>query len=639
MSDDMQGQSGQADYIVPKSTPDDSSSLDAAQKEKNEVKIWLDRIVHSEQYRKKTAEFYRWRQLVEEYRGRFYSLMQSTDIYVPMINLIYAFIKSEIPALYLQNPKIKVNPKKGSTVLAAKILEKALNHIWQTKRIKRENKKNLLDNMTVGHSWFKTGYVGKFGLVEEANSIYEFIEEEDFFGYRIPYEAITFNPDANDPPYDCAWIAHQVWIPLEELRKDRSYHHTETLSASEREKDQFGMYEIDDKLRYDPHMPMACVYEIWDKRAKKKFIISKESEFYLKKPTKWPYELKGLPFSFLRINEDPKNPYGIPDCFMFEQHVIELMKLMAQQLDHIKRFNRQLLARKNALDDTAKSQFQNGITGAVIEADISSTESINNVITPIPYPPLQTDIYNVQAALKEYLVLISGKPYSEFGGKQETSTRTIRELVEMQKGASDRRAEKVDSVEDFIEDIALNFISLLQTFVDLPFYVKLVDDDPKAIVEALKLRPSASKYPGSSMTGEDGFTFTKDDIIGDFDVQVVPGSTVPMDTETKNKILLQVLQILPSLGAIPGGPVMQTIAGELADGFDLPEIEPALKQEAQMAQQMKQEAEAKQAQAQQMQTAQSSADLQIKAEQQATKQNQVLIDWINATKPESKNGE
>lgn len=634
MGDNLTGQGGQgqdsdAGYIQPKDKPtQDAMSADA--KEKYDVKIWLDRIAHSEQYRKKTAEFYRWRQLLEEYRGRFYALMQSTDIYVPMINLIYAFIKSEIPALYIQDPKISVNPKKGSTALGAKILEKALNYYWQCKRIKRENKKNLLDNMTVGHSWFKTGYVGKFGTIEEADKIREFIESEDIFAYRVPWDSITFNPDANDPPFDCRWIAHQIWLPLEDVKKDKGYKHTDTITAADRDQETIWMNEIDDKLRYDPRTDMVSLYEVWDKVTKTKFIISKQSEYYLKKPSKWPYQLKGFPFSFLRLNDDPRNPYGIPDCFMFEQTVIELMKLSAQKMDHVKRFNRQLLSRKGALDETAKSQFQNSITGGVIEADIDSNESINNVITPIPYPPLQTDIYNLEASLKDYLVLISGKPYTEFGGKQDTSTRTVRELAEMGKGAGDRRAEKIDTVENFVMDISLNLISLFQTFLDLPFYIKLTDEDPQAVVEALKKRPSAQKYPDQSVTSKEGFTFTKDDILGDFDISVVPGSTTPLDSEKRNQLLTQILQILPNLGAIPGGPVTQLIATELADNYDLPELEQAIKQEIQLAQQMKQEQEQKAAEQQQLMQAQQAAELQMKGEQHATKQQQVLVDTVKA---------
>ena len=77
--------------------------------------------------------------------------------------------------------------RKGSShPLSAKILEKAINYIWRTKKVKRENKKNILDVLLVGHSWFKTGYTGKFGTIEDANGKqFEFIESEDFFGYTV----------------------------------------------------------------------------------------------------------------------------------------------------------------------------------------------------------------------------------------------------------------------------------------------------------------------------------------------------------------------------------------------------------------------------------------------------------------------
>ena len=162
--------------------------VDAATKERRAtIAKWLERIDWAERYRKKTSERYKWRQLNEEYRGYFVGLTDSTDIYVPSLNLIFAYVKSEIPSLYLKDPKIKVNPKKEASVFSAKILEKALNAIWRTKRLKRENKKNVLDALLVGHSWFKTGYRGNFASVEDGNgNTFEFVAKDEFFGYRVP---------------------------------------------------------------------------------------------------------------------------------------------------------------------------------------------------------------------------------------------------------------------------------------------------------------------------------------------------------------------------------------------------------------------------------------------------------------------
>ena len=90
--------------------------------------------------------------MTEKYRGYFAGLQDASDIYIPALNYIFAFIKAEIPRLALRDPKIAINPKKGSSLLSAKILQKAINYIWRTKKLKRENKKNILDVLLVGHS-------------------------------------------------------------------------------------------------------------------------------------------------------------------------------------------------------------------------------------------------------------------------------------------------------------------------------------------------------------------------------------------------------------------------------------------------------------------------------------------------------
>src|SRR4051812_29649502 len=94
-----------------------------ANKAKSEIAKWLARVEKSQLYRKRAAQRYRWDRLIEEYRGYFSGLTDSSDIYIPPLNYMYAYIKSEIPALSQRNPKFKVNPKKGSSIVSARIIE------------------------------------------------------------------------------------------------------------------------------------------------------------------------------------------------------------------------------------------------------------------------------------------------------------------------------------------------------------------------------------------------------------------------------------------------------------------------------------------------------------------------------------
>lgn len=603
----------------------------AEQKEQASVRTWLSRIEQSERYRKRISEQYRWAKLLEEYRGYFAGLSDSTDIYVPSLNYMFAYIKSEMPALYLRDPKIKVNPKNGTSILSAKILEKALNYIWRCKKIKREHKKNIFDNFTTGHGWFKVGYTGKFSSIETGNgNTYEFVESEDFFGYRVPVENITFNPDANDPPYDCRWIAHQVWMPLEEARENKGFKHTEDLVAARPplESDAIsGKTNSEEINRGDPDVEMCKLYEIWDKKSQTLFIVSPGVHNYIQAPKKWPYKLKGFPFSFLRLNDDPFSPYGIPDCFMFENQVLELIKIRATEIDHLKRFNRQLLVAEGHMSNDAMALFTAAVTGATIPVRTDG-KPLSEIVQPVIYPPLPADIYAVEDRIKMDLIKISGQSDLDQGAPQKTTTRTSGELQQIQEGGNKRRSEKIDVLMDFITDAANNYVSLLQQLADVPYYVRVSGEDPDAVIEGLKGRPSAAME--GSITSNRGFTFTKDDIQGEFDYQVVPGSMAPLDQNQQWQVLTTMAELGPKSGALPGGPLMGAIAQKMAELTDMPELILAMQKEVEMQMQMKQEQAQQQEQMVAMTTAQETAELQLKAERESTRQFDTEIKGLKA---------
>jgi hypothetical protein len=303
------------------------------------------------------------------------------------------------------------------------------------------------------------------------------------------------------------------------------------------------------------------------------------------------------------------------------------MKIRAMQLDHLKRFNRQMEAEKGALDDEAKVNLSQGRTGAVIE--------VNQIgkLQPISYPSIQTDIYAIEERVKEDLINVSGQSPMERGGAQKTTTRTIGELLEIQKGAKNRRSEQVDTMEDFLEDCARNLISLLMQYADTPFYIKLTGKESQELLQMLANRPSATKR--GAVTTQEGFTFTKEDIQGEYDIDVKVGSTVPLDRENKINLLISILDLIPKLGAIPGGPVIGTLALEIASELDMPSIERAIQQEIQLQQKMKAEAEAKQQEAQRIEAAKFGVEKQLDADKIQSSQTgdllKVLTTAINAS--------
>lgn len=589
-----------------------------------EIQKWLKRISASDKLRDKVAADYNWRDIVDEFHNKYnWSRWGLSDIYIPPLALSFAYVQSEIPALYFRDPHIKVNPKNEKSVDAAKIMEKAINYIWRHQRIKRENTKNLQDTLLVGHSWFKTGYRGDFGTIEDANGTrFEFIEKEEFFGYRIPWESIYFNPDSIDPPFDCTWIAHEIWAAKEDIEKNPLYDKDVVAKlqvSSKKNKHSVVIGSVD----YGSYISevdegMCCLYEVWDKSTQTKFTISPGTLEYLEAPKQWPYQLRGFPFSYLCFNPSPSFPYGIPDVYTFRPQLLELMKLYASMLDHVKRLNRQYLVKEGAIDADAMAQLKKGVTGAIIQVD-----DINSV-SVLQYPPFPQDAYVIEKLLKEVLINVSGQSATDRGATQPTASGTFKELSDLQKSGQNRRSRKVDLIEQFIEDIASNMIALLQQLADVPFYVRLTGDEFQAIQQALSSRPSANVQ--GAIAGPNGFTFTKDDISGEFDLEVVAGSTMPLDRTQTMQTINQIIPEFPALGVMPGGPVAQAIGSLLAENLEIPQLEKAMQDEAALKQQMQQRQQQQMQDQQALNVAETTGKLNIDAARVGVKQNALVID-------------
>jgi hypothetical protein len=601
----------------PKAQPDE-----APKNNSSEISSWLDKVNKARQKRDQRSAKFRWKEILAEFKGDWSATLGYLDIGILPINLVFAYVKTELPSLYIRDPHIKINPKTRTSVWTARVLEAVINYIWSRKRLKREIKKCIVDALLIGHSWFKTGYVGQFADVEHEGDKIPQVINEDYFGYRVPWDCIVFDDDAIDPPYDCAWIAHDIYKTPEELKGNQKYNQQAVIDAHvgferaalDRDADR----AKSGKIR---------ITEIWDFAKKVKFTISDGATDYLEAPDKWPYEMHNSPFSLLKFNFANDDPWGLGDAQMAEPQFLELIKIRSAAVDHLKRFNRQLFAEVDAFaTNDEESKFATGTTGAIIKLNPGAIAG--NKIKVSDFAQLDPNIYTIEDRVKDDGANVLGQTAAERGGQQKTSTRTIRELLQQVKGAENRRSEKIDSVEDFVEEIAGNLCALIKQFATEPYYVRILGQNSPELQKAIQERPSAQSQ--DAVTQEGGFTFTQEDIDGEYDVDVVSGSSTPLDRGEIVKTLIQVIEILPQTGAIPGGPIYGAIARMIGEEFDMPELLMAIEQEVEMQAQMKKQQQQQQQDAQDMQTAQVATETQLKAEQAAAKHNKVMVDFIRA---------
>ena len=541
-----------------------------------QVDRWRNRIKDAKAYREQVGKNQEWERFQQEYIGKYDVGPLGQNMTIIPINLVFAFVHTEIPRLYFRDPYIAVNPKGMGHIKNAKILEVVINYLIQELNVKNELFKCLLDTLLIGHGWLKYGYSGTFGKMVTAedvkgqgkntqslDEINEFVKSEEIFVLHVPFEDIVFDPTAKDPPYDCHWIAHRIVKPLKSVKDSDLYKNTETLSANFKNKD--GDIKTD--------IQFCELWEIHDKDSNTIKVVTDGVEDFLRDEAN-PYEIEGLPFSMLKFNIVPGKPYPLSDIALIEPQIMEKIKLRSMQLNHLKRWNRQVFMEEGAINEENLGKYKNGTDGAIIKVEPGAISG-NKFMVP-QYPTMQAEIFQIESLIQMDMDTIIGQTQTDRGGKAETRTRTLGEVQIQQSGSLTRSERRKDAMEDFVGEVCRKIIQLVKQFQLTPKYASLTQDiDQGMMKEALPDRMSGP-----------GLFYTKKDIQGEFDIDVKAGSTIPLSKENRLKALVEIMTLGPAIGIQPGGPVAIEVGKEILNELNLKGIQKAFQDQEQQQKQL-----------------------------------------------------
>lgn len=572
--------------------------------EKKEVKSWLRTIATTQKWHDEKGAKAGWKRFVGEYQGNWDFLQAQTSIPIIPINLVYAYVKTEIARMSFKDPWITVNAKRVEDLGAAQIAEQIVNYTWGELKLKQQIKLALLEALLVGHSWIKVGYAAEFGTVEsqpkepvkkgpgrpskkfkevETN---QYIKSEEVFAYHVPYKDVLFDPSATWPPEKNArWFAHKWVKPYRAVVQSGIYEHTDDIRVSTTMEDPNNSYETQNDLR-DQGKDVRSVtgWEIYDLDHQTITTVSPACEYKLREIPLPDWLKGGFPFVQVAFNPVPGEAYPLSDIAPHEGQIVELTKLLSLELNHLKRWNRQLLVMDGCMTEAQEDKFKDANDGALIKVTPIAGKSMQDNVMPVPYAPVQSDIYGAWSQLFQLWQNISGQDAASQGGQAKTQTRTLGELRLQLQGGHARSDEKLDVLEDCIAEVARKLLKIMQDKYDLPKIARIVGSKAvrEKILKILPERPSAQpqmpKTPGQpgqpqmpphpnpvasqSYGGEFGFSWNRTDIAGDMDVDVLAGSTTPMDREAQ---LQQLEKLFPFLGAVgigPGSPAAKAFARE-----------------------------------------------------------------------------
>lgn len=540
-----------------------------ATKVQDQVKRWHDRISTSKRWKDSICEAAGWERFISEFEGNYDVVLG--NIHVPPINEVWAYVQATKANLFFRNPYITVNAKKTGSILGAAIIEAAINYLWRHLKIKQEVELEIIDTELVGHGINKVGNnVKTTGSGNELR-----IESEKLFANRVSWRDLLWNVGTKRAGVDSHWMTQRIWKPTEDVKKEYGAAASKLVGSA--------YPSADDKWTkgtiYKDDLNYSAIWEIWDARDRQILTLADEnSEKYLADPRPWPEYLSEFPFQILSFNEIPDKPYPLSGIAPWEPQILETIKIFTQALNHMKRWNRQMLIKNGTMDDAAKDKYSKGIDGSVLDV----TGDPQTMAKAIDYGSLPPEIYGILDRLDAIKRSVNGQPEFERGGTLRTSSRTKGELELIEAGASNRTDLKLDRIETHCENIARQLIAHMQNHFDLDQVVRITGNEPQDIIDAF-----GDRFDVASQS----IKFNKKDIVGEYDIEVRAGSTLPLDKKTRDSILDRVIELSVPLASAPSIPPFLTeVIKERLKAYDIKGLEEAFDRQSQA---MAQAAEAK----------------------------------------------
>jgi len=474
---------------------------------------WAQITQESIQRRKRLER--KWTKFYRDYRGQ--QLVMDSDDEI-IVNVTYGHARVAESVLYYEDPYFRVRPRRDIMLAPkAQLIEELLNTSWYAMRIGNQVKQAIIDAWLLGWASILVGHSDYHepNLLQKKGGVY----------------VKRMNPLDLYPEDDVESFSQATyWIR-------RTMHSTRWLEKVFKKKD--WLPDLDNsvfqrRVLGTKNTTQATLYEIIDLVDNQMTIISPQHKEVIWK-NKYPYPyFEAPPYVTLVFVEDPERLYPISPNGIVEYQQDELNRIRTQQMRHRKRFNRRYLMQEGSIEADEIQKIEAGEDGVIAKCKADP----NTCLTPIqdaPLDPQMTQMYqqDIKSDMREILGI---NEYLRAG--MISRTKSASEANMIQEGSNIRTRNLAKPVHDFIVDIARRMILVFQNEYDDINYL---------------IKPDAQGQLREQM-------WTKENIAGDFDVEIELGSILP-----PAPIPYEVLSQQSQQGAVPTGPApsgMPTLGAE-----------------------------------------------------------------------------
>ena len=524
------------------------------------------RLESSARWREEMGYDSLWQRMTDLYRGRQWPKTTATNEDLIVVNLAFSTVNVIAPSVSVNHPKIVVSATQEEDTDRAAFVEAVVNYLWRHHDFRKPFRRAVKDFLITGHAWMKVGW--KF--VEQERSLSDSEREEmlddaileaDAFAMEnaamagdLPSdEEITVNiPETTmmvveDQPFiervspfdiyidpeatcieDANWICQRIVRPLEEAKKDKRYKASvrKRLQADGILYPMFQNRQIQEQEQYLADEDRVAIYEYYDIEENTMSVFSQASEEFLVDPMPMPYAY-GQPFVMLRNYDIPDYFYPMGDLESIESLQLELDKTRTQLINARKRYARKYLYHERSFGPEGREALESDQDGRLVPV-VDENKPLQEVVVPMPQTPLSPEIYNTSAIIEQDINTVSG--VSEYArGSMPEIRRTATEASIIADAGNARAADKLAIIEISIGQLARRVIQLMQQFMT---------------------GEQMARIAGKG--GEDMFfSYSRDDIVGEFDFTVEGGSTQPInDTIRKTQAVSLLNAMAPLVGTV-----------------------------------------------------------------------------------------
>ncbi len=459
--------------------------------------------------------------------------------------------------IYVQNPDVIVSARDASRIPIAQRLTEILRYEHDQMNIKEEGNLAFLDAFVCGYGAVIESVKTKHKLDEEGKKTGN-VEWQDFEVRRLDPKDVLFSQKARRLDLsDCDYI-FVAWYPtIEELENDENVtdlpeniekfpeatEFTRTIQPPEGSAERQAATAVHGggTAEKDPAFKTICVWEVYDK-VEHEVLLLTDYEHRIIGKREWPVNLR----------------YGCRDLFpvtLLVQHPIPGRFYPKAEVDLISPQLREMNIVENLISEDSRTKFKKWLTIAGIftedqKAKITDTGvknalmfvsadqlrdvlgiqggaidpaalDLRNLVVPIEDIAPKKDLFARFEMLEKEVQHIVGYGPSVRGGLP--STRSAREAMMINQEKERKLDKRRDHIGDFYRQIDMKHVRFLQKYMAADRYAKVL--------------PKSADLSG-------WITYSRDDISGDFEFDVLAGTSAPKNTEVKKASILQMAQFL-----------------------------------------------------------------------------------------------